>query len=513
MRSRRAVQVGSLAMRLFANSKRPDGTKKVEAVTKSFSNDKPRMEKIMRTFFQNLRCGARMLLKRLGFTLMVLLMMQNMPLGRQAPASALVIKDVTVIDVIGAAVKPHMTAVISGDRIATLGEAGKVATPKDALVVDGRGKFLIPGLWDMHVHLSRVGENALSLFIAQGVTSVRDMGGDFAEVKLLRDRIASGTLLGPRVKAAGPILESARFIRGMRDATVAAKRIGVGSPTEAAQAVASIARLGPDFIKIRTNASRESYLAIAAEAKRVGLPLVGHAPRGLSLIEVSDAGQRSIEHGLGAVENYSEAQWKDIAERFIKNGTYVVPTLIAGHTYREMPDQEVMVLIEDTTGAKDERRKYISPALADSWRRQMEAKKRETPTDWEANRVKNRQSLRLLYQAGVKIMMGTDMGAPLVYPGWSAHEELELLVQRVGMTPMEALQSATRIPAEFFGMADSLGAVEKGKIADLILLEANPLEQISNTNKIFAVIVGGRYYDKAARQKMIESARPTAMNK
>src|SRR5262245_675362 len=198
----------------------------------------------MRTLWQNLRYGARMLLKRPGFTLMVLLLMQGMPLGRQAPERALVIKDVTVIDVIGAAVKPHMTAVISGDRIATLGEAGKVDMPKDALVVDGRGKFLIPGLWDMHIHLTKVEETALPLFIAQGVTSVREMGGDFARVKLLRDRIAAGTLLGPRVKAAGPILESARFIENMKRGMGAADpalRIGVGSATEAAQAVASIA--------------------------------------------------------------------------------------------------------------------------------------------------------------------------------------------------------------------------------------------------------------------------------
>jgi imidazolonepropionase-like amidohydrolase len=470
----------------------------------------------MNNCMQDPRYGARMLLKRLGFTLLVLLMMQNMPFGWQAPERALVIKDVAVIDVIGGVVKPHMTAVISGDRIATLGEAGKIATPKDALVVDGTGKFLIPGLWDMHVHLTMAEETALPLFIAQGVTSVRDMGGDFALVKLLRDRIAAGTLTGPRVKAAGPILESARFIelvkRGMGE-TMAAQRIGVGSPTEAAQAVASIARLGPDFIKIRTNASRESYLAIAAEAKLVGLPLVGHAPRGLSLIEVSDAGQRSIEHSLTFAENYSEAQWKEIAERFIKNGTHVVPTLIAVRWYRETPDQEVMALIDDATGAKDERRKYISPAVADSWRKHMELKKLESPVDWEAVRAKNQQGFRLLHRAGVKIMTGSDLGGPLVYPGWSAHEELELLVQRVGMKPIEALQSATRTPAEFFGMADSLGAVEKGKIADLILLEANPLEQISNTTKIFAVIVGGRYYDKAARQKMIESARPSAVKK
>src|SRR5262245_32773499 len=333
------------------------------------------MEKIMRTFFLDLRNGARMLLKRLGFTLMVLLMMQSMPFGWQAPARALVIKDVAVIDVIGGAVKPHMTVVISGDRIAALGEAGKIATPKDSLVVDGTGKFLIPGLWDMHVHLRLLEETALPLFLAQGVTSVRDMGGDFAQVKLLRDRIATGTLLGPRVKAAGPILESAGFIEQMkrrRGEAVAAQRIGVRSAAEAAQAVASITRLGPDFIKIRTNASRESYLAIAAEAQRVGLPLVGHAPRGLSLIEVSDAGQRSIEHGLGMIDkNFSDAEWKEIAERFIKNGTHVVPTLIAGLRFREMPDPEVMALIDDTTGARDERRKYMSPAMAENWRIQI----------------------------------------------------------------------------------------------------------------------------------------------
>jgi len=407
--------------------------------------------------------------------------------------------------------------VISGDRIVTLGEAGKVATPKDSLVVDGTGKFLIPGLWDMHVHLTKVEETALPLFLAQGVTSVREMGGDFARVKLMRDRIAAGSLVGPRVKAAGPILESARFIENMKRGMGAADpalRIGVGNATEAAQAVASIARLSPDFIKIRTNASRESYLAIAAEAKRVGLPLVGHAPRWLSLIEVSDAGQRSIEHGLvGAEKNYSDAEWKEIAERFIKNGAHVVPTLIAWLRFREMPDQEVMALIDDATGARDERRKYISPAMADGWRKQMAGKKLESPTDWGASRAKNQQGFRLLHDAGVKIMTGADLGIPLVYPGWSAHEELELLVQRIGLTPMEALQSATRTPAEFFGMADSLGAVGKGKIADLILLEANPLEQISNTTKIFAVIVGGRYYDKAARQKMIESAAPSAVKK
>jgi imidazolonepropionase-like amidohydrolase len=233
----------------------------------------------------------------------------------------------------------------------------------------------------------------------------------------------------------------------------------------------------------------------------------------VSLIEVSDAGQRSIEHGLAFAEDYTEAQWKEIAERFVKNGTHVVPTLIAGRGYRETPDQEVMAIIDDPVGARDERRKYISSALVDSWRRQMEAKKLESPTDWDAVRARNQQGFRLLYRAGVRIMTGSDLGAPLVYPGWSVHEELELLVERIGLTPMEALQSATRTPAEFFGMTDSLGAVEKGKIADLVLLEANPLDEIGNTKKIAAVIFGGKYFDKPVLQKLFESAAQATMKK
>ena len=429
----------------------------------------------------------------------------------------LVFTHVMVIDATGAPAKPDMTVVVTGDRITELGPSDKVKLAKGERVIDARGKFLIPGLWDMHVHLDRVGEAGLALFIANGVTSVRDMGGgEFASIKLWRKKIADRSLTGPRIKASGPILESARFIQlleRVNGESLAGKRVGVANAAEAAKAVDSIAALGVDFLKIRTNASRDAYLAIAAEAKRVGLPLVGHAPNGVSLLEGSDAGQKSIEHGLVFLNNYTEAEWKEVAARFIKNGTHSVPTLIAGRGFRETPDQEVMAIIADSSGGRDPRRKYIPPALLDYWRKQMELKKIESPIDWKLVRERNLQGFRLLRQSGVLMMAGTDVGAPLVFPGFSLHDELELMVKDIGLSGMEALQSATRIPAEFFGMADSLGTIEKGKLADLVLLDANPLEDISNTQRISAVVVKGRLLYRKELDGLLAQAEAAASKK
>jgi imidazolonepropionase-like amidohydrolase len=163
-----------------------------------------------------------------------------------------------------------------------------------------------------------------------------------------------------------------------------------------------------------------------------------------------------------------------------------------------------IAVIDDKAGLRDIRRKYVPQPLADFWRKQIEMKKAETKLDWQAILENNLQIFRALRKAGVKIMAGTDLGAPLCYPGFSLHDELELLVSRVGLTPAEALQSATRIPAEFMGMGASLGTVEKGKLADLALLEANPLSEITNTRKIAAVVVGGRLFGKAELQTMLD---------
>jgi imidazolonepropionase-like amidohydrolase len=287
----------------------------------------------------------------------------------------LAITHVTVIDVTNAEVKPDCNVVIVGGRIAEIGPDKQVRLPQGAQTVNAKGRFLLPGLWDMHVHFGKAGEALFPSLLANGVTSVREMGGDGELALMLRERVKSGSLLGPRIKSAGLILESPQFIQLVERITgeaMAGKRIGVANADDAQRAIEAAVKMGADFLKIRTNASRASYLAIAAEAKRVGLPLVGHAPVGVSLLDASDAGQRSIEHGMLLSNNLSPDELKEIAARFVKNGTHVTPTLIAGRGFREMPDDEVLAIIDDKSGSRDARRKYVPQSLADFWRRQIE---------------------------------------------------------------------------------------------------------------------------------------------
>src|SRR5262245_10913163 len=212
----------------------------------------------------------------------------------------LVFTYVTVIDATGAAAKPNLTVVLTGERIAAIGQAGQVRIPKGSQVINAAGKFLIPGLWDMHVHLAKSGENTLPLFIANGITSVRDMGGDPELLLRWRQEVVEGKRLGPRIKTAGPILESANNVKRMKmEGTVEPVdrfRRGVPNPESAEAIVDSVAKLGVDFLKIRTSASLETFKAIAAAAKKHGLSLVGHPTA--SPEELIKAGQSSIEHGF-----------------------------------------------------------------------------------------------------------------------------------------------------------------------------------------------------------------------
>jgi len=340
------------------------------------------------------------------------------------------------------------------------------------------------------------------------------MGGDGETTIALRERVKRGELLGPRIKATGLILESPRFIQLVERVTgdsFAGKRIGVATADDAKRAVEANVKMGADFLKIRTSASRDVYLAIASEARRVGLPLVGHLPDGVSALDASNAGQRSIEHGWVLLTTIPEDKLNDIAAQLIKNDTYVVPTQVAGRGFRETPDDQVLAIVDDKAGALDPRRKYVPQSLADFWRKQIEMKKVESKLDWMAVKRNNLEIFRTLHQAGVKMMAGTDLGAPLCYPGFALHDELELMVNDIGLTPAEALQSATRIPAEFMGLGASLGTIEKGKLADLVLLDGNPLIDIKNTRKIAAVILSGRMLAKAELQSMMDKMAAEAV--
>ena len=207
-----------------------------------------------------------------------------------APPRALAITGVTVIDATGAPARVDMTVVVTGDRITAVGKSGKVVVSEGARVADGKGKYLIPGLWDMHVHtVMPGGRDVLPLYIANGITGVRDMASDWATLKKWRAEIASGTLIGPRIIASGPYLEGG-------DQPI--PHLLVKTPADAAPAVDSLIKLGVDFIKVHGQLTRESYFAIARAARARGIPFAGHVSRTVGAAAASDSGQASIEHIL-----------------------------------------------------------------------------------------------------------------------------------------------------------------------------------------------------------------------
>src|SRR5688572_24263739 len=222
----------------------------------------------------------------------------------QAPRGVLAIRNVTVVAGTGGASMPAMTIIVRGDRIAAIGPAAAVAIPAGARVVDGAGKFLLPGLIDMHVHVSKTRGSALGLFVANGVTTVRDLGGDYDELLRWRREVTAGIRIGPRIFMAGPILESTANIARMRKDPPSERvepfdrmRIGIGSPDEARAAVARLASMEIDFIKVRTVHDRDTYLALNEAANTHGIPLVGHVPP-YSAATILEAGQDGVDHGF-----------------------------------------------------------------------------------------------------------------------------------------------------------------------------------------------------------------------
>ena len=395
--------------------------------------------------------------------------------------------------------------------------------------MDAKGKFLIPGLWDAHYHVAHeysanwAREVSLPLLVANGVTGIRDMGGDFDLIKSLRKEIAAGTIAGPRIIAAGPQLtgtskDSAQFLASNNEQ--AARR-----------SVIYLKQAGGDFIKVQSMVRRDAYFAIADEAKRQGLPFVGHVPELITAVEASDAGQRSMEHSMGiwqscssaepelrksmtevlrdtettpnyvfarmsfglpprgTLDTFSDTKAARLFERFARNGTAQVPTLV---------EEQSFALVVSNTLMDQRGMNFVPPSMQKPW---------DLPNILTPLSAEDRQDLvkivpmmldvvGRMHRAGVRILAGTD--APwLVVPGFGLHDELVLLV-KAGLTPADALRAATLDTAQFLGLQNSLGTVETGKFADLVLLDANPLQDIRNTQKISGVFLQGHYFDRQA---------------
>lgn len=432
--------------------------------------------------------------------------------GQQAP---LAITNVTVIDETGAAARPHMTVVISGGKIVAIASAAGASLPAGVQIVEGHGKFLIPGLWDMHVHLAKAGASSLGLFVANGVTSVRDMGGDFETVAQWRSEVNAGTRVGPRITTAGPMLESAARVRRMTARgtvePVERFRAPVADAVHAGHVVDSLAQLGSDFIKVRTAVSLETYHAVAAAARRAGLPLAAHG----DIVPVEDmlqAGQRSIEHAIYPPLQRRDARTRALLIQNLVNARVaVVPTMVNYYEWMLVSPAQARRVVEDTVGQIDPRRRYVSGYLLEDWREQVQERGRVR--DWLIRRYFLPRAyrgvlrdLQEMHRAGVRILPGTDVAVALMYPGFSLHEELDFFVKKVGMTPLGALMSATREAAEFSGVADSLGTVEVGKLADLVLLDGDPLVDIRNVGRIHAVVVRGELLDRTTLLRLLDTS-------
>lgn len=454
----------------------------------------------------------------------------------QAPRPV-VFTHVTVIDATGAPARSDMTVVLTGDRITGLGPSASIQVPKDAQVVDATGKFLIPGLWDMHVHWLH--RDYLPLFIASGVTGIRVMWGTPDHQKW-RQEVEQGALRGPRMALASQIVDG--------PVPIWPGSVAVKDGAEGRQAVIQEKKAGADFIKVYSRLPRDAYFAIADEAKKQGIPFAGHVPASVTVAEASDAGQQSIEHFTNVLEacstqeeeirrkgaeawlNLSEGQKfpsraslrpltrqildtfspekaNALAARFVRNQTWQCPTLVV---------QRNMASIHDPAIHNDPRIKYMPPEMTSWWNPANDFRHQDRSTeDYELARETYRKLKELIgpmRRAGVEFLAGTDVLNPYCFPGFSLHDELGLLVE-AGLSSMEALQAATLNPARFLGKEKELGTVEKGKIADLLLLDANPLDDIGNSRKIDAVVLGGKLLPKAELQKMLADIEALASKK
>lgn len=432
---------------------------------------------------------------------------------------------VTVIDTTGAAPSTDMTVLVKDKRIVQLGKSGQVRLPQGARVVQAHGKYLIPGLWDMHVHtafgdwLPPNESVTLPLFVANGVTGVRDMGSDLEVVKRWRAQIEAGRLLGPRMIIAGPMLDgpTPRFPSSAPIANAADGR----------RVVDELHAQGVDFIKIQSLIPREGYFAAAEEAKKLGIIFVGHVPDAVRAAEASNAGQRSIEHFTGIFEacstiedplikgpkslgrnvsTYDPERARQIVALMARNQTWQVPTLVW---------ERGQWLIDDSDLSHDPLIQYAPKAWKDAtWPMFTKSILEEMDTDpLPVRRHFVQMELdmtRAMFRAGVPFMAGTDTAAGVhVFPGFSLHDELGLFV-RAGLTPLQALQTATLNPAKFMGRLADLGTVEQGKLADLVLLDANPLDDIANTRRIRAVVLAGRYLDRGDLDRMLQDVATAA---
>ena len=395
-----------------------------------------------------------------------------------APQSPIVIRNVTVIDPGSSLIAPHWSVLIAEGRIQAV---GVIAEPPGAAIVSGTGKYLIPGLWDMHVHLWNP-KNLPELYLAFGVTGVRDMGSSFERTSALRRSIEEGKVAGPHILTSGPGIE------GRKSDDPRLPILTVTTPDEARRAVDEVHDMGADFVKVFTRIELEPYMALVERARQLRLPVAGHLPTKVRLEDAIELKQASIEHFFG-LERVSEARLRKAFAAAAAAGVRFAPTL-SMHKRTLLQGVDEMV--------NDPRVKLIPEELRKDWgdpKKDLAAASADFREKAPRTYVHYQEMTRWLSQSGVLVLAGSDTGDPFTIPGGSLHDELALLVE-AGLSPMEALRGATSEAARFNRLEGSFGGIAPGLVGDLVLLEGDPLGDIANVRRVAGVWWRGRYYDK-----------------
>jgi hypothetical protein len=459
-------------------------------------------------------------------------------LGAQRPArgdAPIAITGVTVIDVADGRRLTRQTVVVRGTRIAAMGRRG-VRIPAGARIVDGRGRFLIPGLWDMHVHSAAAAARERPLYLALGVTGVRDMHSPSDGAPGLGSAAPSplheGAVVGPRVVAGGPVLDGV--------GSLVPGALLVRNAAEARRVVDSLAAAGADFIELYDFVPRDAFFGAVTQARQRGMAVAGRVPYAVSVAEAAEGGISSVERMRGleydcspigdslraemvslladvaagraastvlpparervllaAVAARDEPRCARAIEMLRRHNGWVVPTLGWG-------SGDGAVVLGDTA-----RMRYVPRETRAEWARILADEKKGPEPGWSKRSRTERANVPILRRVGVPILAGTGAGEYGLVAGFSLHDELAQLVA-TGLTPLEALRAATVNPARFMRASDSLGTVEAGKLADLVLLDGDPLASIRNTRRIRAVIANGRLYDRKGLNGLLEAVARAA---
>jgi imidazolonepropionase-like amidohydrolase len=412
--------------------------------------------------------------------------------GQEQKASVVAFINVNVAPMDRERVIENQTVIIRDGRIAEIGPAAKVKVPDGAQRINAPGKYLMPGLAEMHGHLPHpnqgeaVANSFLTLFVANGVTTVRGMFG-FPNHPALRERIAKGEVFGPRLYAASPALSGQ----------------SAQSPEQGEQLVRQYKKDGFDLLKVHEGLSLASYERIVAVAKEVGIRYGGHIPNDVGIERALKAGQSSVEHIDGYLEavdldKLDDARIKQLATMTREAGAWVTPTMALWQT----------IYGRETAEALRQHRpeaQYMPPQALNQWTQQRNNQLANIPADTGRGVIEFRdRMLKALSDAGAKILLGSDAPQLFSVPGFSLRREMEAMV-KAGLTPYQVLESGTRNAAIYLNAEKEFGTVEVGKAADLILVNDNPLKDVANVAKRAGVMLRGRWLPESELAKMLDA--------